>query len=152
MTYIEFFDKTLIENICASLTTPPERVILIGDKKKLLESQAERYTEILLKRGFEVDFKYKSVNKNNLQNVLDILSEIVETYDDCVFDLTGGEDMYLVTTGIIFERYKDKNIQMHRFNLRNNTIASLPLLFFAIFTDFFIIKDSLSIDKFAVAK
>ena len=122
MTYIEFFDKTLIENICAGLTNPPERVILIGDKKKLLESHAERYTEILRKRGFEVEFQYKSVNKNSLQNVLDVLSEIIETYKDCVFDLTGGEDMYLVATGIIFERYKDKNIQMHRFNIRNNTV------------------------------
>lgn len=122
MTYIEFFDKTFIENICASLTNPPERVILIGDNKKILESQAQRYTQILLKRGFEVEFIYRTVNKNNMNNVLETLSKIIETYEDCVFDLTGGEDVYLVATGIIFERYKDKNIQMHRFNLRNNTI------------------------------
>lgn len=122
MTYIEFFDKTLIENICASLTNPPERVILVGDKKKLLESQAQRYTRILHTRGHEVEFLYKTANKNNIQNVLEVLSEIVETYEDCVFDLTGGEEIYLVASGIIYERYKDKNIQMHRFNLRNNTI------------------------------
>lgn len=122
MTYIEFFDKTLIENICASLTNPPERVILVGDKKKLLESQAQRYTRILHTRGHEVEFLYKTANKNSIQNVLEVLSEIVETYEDCVFDLTGGEEIYLVASGIIYERYKDKNIQMHRFNLRNNTI------------------------------
>ena len=127
MTYIEFFDKTLVENICASLTNPPERVILIGDKKKTLESQAQRYSKILLERGFEVEFLYKSVNKNNIQNVLDVLSEIIETYEDCVFDLTGGEDIYLVATGIVFERYKYKNIQMHRFNLHNNTIQDCDL-------------------------
>lgn len=122
MTYIEFFDKDLIENICTSLTNPPERVILVGSDMKLLQKHAERYTDILLQRGAEVEFVCKSVNKNKMQDVVAALSSIVETYDDCVFDLTGGEDIFLVCTGIVFERYKEKNIQMHRFNIRNNTI------------------------------
>lgn len=127
MTYIEFFDKTLIENICTSLTNPPERVILIGDKMKLLQNQAERYADILIQRGSEVEFVCKSVNKNKMQDVVEVLSSIVEMYDDCVFDLTGGEDVFLVATGIVFEKYKEKNIQMHRFNIRNNTIQDCDL-------------------------
>ena len=123
MTYIEFYDKTLIENICSALANPPERVILIGDKAKALKADAERFSAIMKKRGFDVAFLYKTVNKNNLSNAVEILSEIVETYEDCVFDLTGGEDMYLVAAGIVYGRCKDKNIQMHRFNLRNNSIA-----------------------------
>lgn len=123
MTYIEFYDKTLIENICSALANPPERVILIGDKAKALKADAERYSAIMKKRGFDVSFLYKTVNKNNLSNAVEILSEIVETYEDCVFDLTGGADMYLVAAGIVFERCKGKNIQMHRFNFYNNSIA-----------------------------
>jgi len=34
MTFIEFFDKTCVENICACLSQIPERVIFLGDKKK----------------------------------------------------------------------------------------------------------------------
>lgn len=122
MTYIEFFDKTVVENICACLVNPPERVILIGDKMKLLEKHVERYKSILNNRGAAVEFECKTVNKNNVQSIIETFSRIVETYEDCVFDLTGGEDLYLVAIGIISERYKDKNIQMHRFNIKNGTI------------------------------
>lgn len=122
MTYIEFFDKTAIENICACLANAPERVILIGDKMKLLKAHAQRYQQILAQRGYEVEFICHSVNKNNMGNIVQALSYIVETYEDCVFDLTGGDDLFLVATGIVSERYKDRNIQMHRFNIRNGSI------------------------------
>ncbi len=122
MTYIEFFDKTAAENICTSLINPPDKVIFIGDSKKLMEKHAERYRELFIERGFVVDFEWKSVNKNNLQTIVRILCEIIEENDDCVFDLTGGDDLYLVAIGIVAERYKDKQLQMHRFNIRNGTV------------------------------
>lgn len=122
MTLIEFFEKDAIENICSSLTKAPNRVILIGDKLKLMQRQAENYKEILSSRGMAVEFICRAVNKNKMQTIIDALSMFVEQYDDCVFDLTGGEDLYLVAAGIVSERYRDKNIQMHRFNIRNNTI------------------------------
>ena len=39
MTYVEFFTKTSIENICACLTDVPDRVILIGDNSKAMYSK-----------------------------------------------------------------------------------------------------------------
>ncbi len=122
MTYIEFFDKTASENICASLANAPTRVVLVGDKLKLLQKHTERYRELFRNRGFEVEFICRTINKNNMQNIIDELTYLVETYDDCVFDLTGGEDLYLVAVGMVVERHRDKNIQMHRFNIRNGTI------------------------------
>ena len=122
MTYIEFFERDAAENICACITHTPERVILIGDKKRLMESHAERYKSILADQGKSVEFICRSVTRNNLKDIIKALSEIIETYDDCAFDLTGGDELYLVAMGIVFERYKEKNIQMHRFNIRNGTI------------------------------
>lgn len=122
MTYIEFFEKDAVENICTCLMKAPDRMILLGDKIKLMHKHAERYRKILFDRGIEAEIICRTVNKNNMQSIIDSLSQIVETYDNCVFDLTGGEDLYLVAMGIVFERYKDKGIQMHRFNIRNSTI------------------------------
>lgn len=122
MTCIEFFEKDASENICTCLTKAPDRMILIGDRMKQMQKHAERYKKILADRGLEVEFICRTVNKNSMQNIIDSLSQIIETYEDCVFDLTGGEDLYLVAMGIVFERYKDKWIQMHRFNIRNGTI------------------------------
>lgn len=122
MTYIEFFDRTASENICACLANAPERVILVGEKKNLSRSVTV-YRKIFLNRDHDVEFICKSINRNDIQSIVNILSEIVETYDDCVFDLTGGDDLLLVAVGIVSERYRDRHIQMHRFNISSNTVT-----------------------------
>ena len=122
MTYIEFFDETSTENICACLTNVPERVVLIGHKFKIMKKYGEIYRDVLRKRGHDVDFVYRTVNRNSVTDIVEELSKVVEMYEDCHIGLTGGEDLSLVAAGIVFEKYRDKNIQMHRFNIRNNKI------------------------------
>ena len=122
MTCIEFFEKDASENICTCLTKTPDRVIFIGDKMKQMKKNVERYKSVISGREIKTELLCRTVNKNNMQSIIDALSQIIETYDDCVFDLTGGEDLYLVAMGIVFEKYKDKGIQMHRFNIRNSSI------------------------------
>ncbi len=122
MTYIEFFDKVTIENVCATLINPPERVVLIGDKSKLLKKHAERYESVLRDRGYDTEFLHKAVNKNDLKGIVKVLEEILDTYEDCAFDLTGGDELYIAAVGIISERYKDRGIQVHRFNIQYNKL------------------------------
>ena len=116
MTCIEFFDSNAIENIFTCLTVNPDRVILIGDNGKLLAAHAERYKNFTLEKGLDIEFAYYPITRNDLTGIVDRLSAIVETYDDCIFDLTGGDELYLTAAGMILERYSDKDIQMHRVN------------------------------------
>ena len=95
MTIIEFFDKASIENIAGALLCSPEAVILVGDKKKQLDRAKDLYRGILEKNRIGVDISVRTVNKNNLQDIVAALSQIAEDFDDCVFDLTGGEELYL---------------------------------------------------------
>ncbi len=125
MTLIEFYDKDAVTNICSSLVAAPERVILVGDKKKTMQRCAERYQAVLAARGVETEFLCRVVNKNQMQSILDVLSSIVLEYEDCVFDLTGGEDLYLAAMGIVCERCRDRDLQLHRFNIRNNTVIDV---------------------------
>ncbi len=122
MTYIEFFDDNHIENICACLAEPPGRMVLIGNDNKKLLKHAARYREVFLARGYDIEFVCRGVNKNNLAGIVNVLAEIVMTYDNCVFDLTGGDDLYLVASGIVLERMGDRKPRVHRFNLNNNTL------------------------------
>lgn len=127
MTYIEFFDKNLAENICACLANPPERVIVIGDKQKNLAEHAARFEAVFRMRGHDVAFIPKPLDRNNMRGIIEALSEIVERYSDCVFDLTGGDDLFLVAAGIVSERYKDKQIQMQRFDFDNDSVVDCDL-------------------------
>lgn len=122
MTYIEFVDKTAAENVCACFANPPERVILVGAEPKVLSAICKRYGEIFRDRGIDIEFIPRKIPRYDISRIIEEFSDIVNTYSDCVFDLTGGEDLYLVGIGVIRERFKDKNIQMHRFNIQNNTI------------------------------
>lgn len=122
MTLIEFFGKDAIENICSSLVKVPDRIVLIGDRKSI-RKHADRYKTILFARGIDVDILCRTINKNKMQSIVDSLSGIVEEFNDCVFDLTGGDELCLVAVGMVFEKYKDRKLQMHRINVRNNTIV-----------------------------
>ncbi len=122
MTYIEFFDKTSAENICACLTYAPERVIYIGDNLKVMNRYKEHYARVFEERGERIEFLCKCVSKSNLEQAVKLLQSIVDTYNDCVFDITGGEEILLLALGIVYEKNPDKNIQIHRINLRNNAI------------------------------
>ena len=120
MTLIEFYVDDQIENICSSLACHPERVILVGNKSTIMERSAERYRKILENRGHEVEFLCRTAAINNLSAIIQVLSDIVEEYPNCIFDLTGGEDLYLVAAGIVLERYRDRGVQMHRYSVTKN--------------------------------
>ena len=121
MTIIEFYDTIALENIAGTLLCEPDQMILLGGDRKQLEQVVALYQSILAKNGIQTQISPKSVNKNNLQELVDSLAQIVESHNDCVFDLTGGEDLYLVAVGIIMNRYKER-VQCHRFNFRNGTL------------------------------
>ena len=69
MTIVEFFDNTSIENIVSAILCNPEKVILIGDNGKRLKKHITLYEEITRNRKLSIEFKYKTVNRNDLDNI-----------------------------------------------------------------------------------
>ena len=123
MTVVEFFDNVPIENILSALICiRPTRVIMVGQDLDKMKKSIGRFERILTARSLKVEMIPCLVFKNNLTNIVDRLSRIVETYNDCVFDLTGGEDLYLTGIGVLIERLGNR-IQCHRFNLNNDTLT-----------------------------
>jgi hypothetical protein len=122
MTYIEFFDSNATKNVCACLTFTPDRVIYVGDNGKLMKRHISNYQRVFAQRGKYIEFFYKTVSKSNLDHSVAMLTELVETYDDCVFDITGGSEMLNLALGIVYSRYPEKNIQIHKINLRNGSV------------------------------
>ncbi len=122
MTAVEFYDRTPIENVISSLTTVPDKIIFIGDGKVMKKFDSV-YRAFLEARGLNIELAYRNIKKNDLNNIVEVLSDIVEIEEQCVFDLTGGEDLVLVAMGIVFQKYSDKNIQMQRFNIRNSVVT-----------------------------
>ncbi len=122
MTIIEFFDKTAIENMLSALLCQPDQVIFVGHNRKQMERCLPAYRQVLADRGLQVELcNPVTLNRNNLQAIVEKLSQIVENHHDCVFNLDGGEELYLVAVGIVAQKYPE-SVQLHRFNIRNNSI------------------------------
>ncbi len=121
MTCIEFFDNNAIENIFTCLALKPDRVILMGGDEELLLKHAQRYKAFTDEKGMNVEFAYSLIERNDVDEIVDVLADIVNTYDECVIDLTGGGELYLAAAGVIRERFSFRDIQMHHVDYISRT-------------------------------
>lgn len=118
MTYIEFYDPVSLENIATCLSYMPDRVILIGDGHRLA-ARVENYRRLLADRGHpEVEVITRSVPKTNLKLAVEKLGQLVDAYEDCVFDITGGDEVLVLALGMVCAARPQRHIQVHKFNLR----------------------------------
>ena len=122
MTYIEFFDATASKNVGACLSYAPDRVVFIGGNTNTVNRHIANYTRVFEDRGIHIEFDHKTASKSNLENAVNLLKKLVETYDDCVFDITGGEEILNLALGVVCAKNPDRNIQIHKFNLRTNSM------------------------------
>ena len=122
MVIVEFYDDNALENICGALVCRPERVILVGADEEKLRESVDLYAGVLRDNNISTRLEYKVIELNSLGSVVERLSGIVEMCDgSCTFDLTGGDELYLVAVGILKERYGPR-VHFHRFNLSQNRI------------------------------
>ena len=124
MTAVEFHDRTPIENAISSLTTTPDKIIFIGDGNAMGKFRPD-YEEFLIRRDKNVELEYRPIKKDDINDIVRVLTEIAEQEKECVFDLTGGEDLVLVAMGMVYQKYansRDKSIKMQRLNVRSGVV------------------------------
>lgn len=123
MTIVEFFDGVSICNMVSCLAMKPDKIIFIGEEKPI-ERQKKVYTRFINSYGMQVELTHTPINRNSVEQIVSVLTDIVESEESCVFDLTGGEDLVLVAMGIVFERYRNTGkVQIHRFNIGSGRVV-----------------------------
>ena len=101
MTIIESFERAAIDNVISALESHADKIIFLGEIKQM-EKPISVYKKLLKKKGIASEIVLKNITRNNLNSILDVLTEIVNTEDSLVFDITGGEDLVLLGFGIIY--------------------------------------------------
>ena len=94
MTIIEFFDRAVLKNVANALFCDPDRVIMVGHDVRQIYACFDYLRPLIAKKGREIELIPMKADRNDVCEITEVLREIVEQYDDCVFDLTGGEDLY----------------------------------------------------------
>ncbi len=123
MTVVEFFACAPIENMVSCFLLKPDKVIFIGGGRRA-KRRISAYSSIAARRGINAVFEHRTVPTNSINAIVSCLIDVVETEDECCFDLTGGDDLALVAMGIVYEKYKStKNLQMHRYNFNSSRMT-----------------------------
>ena len=77
MTFVEFFDKSPIENIISAFAVRPEKIVFIGESK-MMKKPIPVYQKFFQEKGLSVQLEMCPVNKNDLWDIVKKLSAIVE--------------------------------------------------------------------------
>ncbi len=120
MTTVEFLYRCPTENIASALTLRPDKIIFIGNKS---DKRENIYTRFIKSKSPATKTEFVYTDTDDLYNLINILSGIVENEKEITFDLTGGEDLLLTAIGVIMERCRQsQNITVQRFNIKNNLL------------------------------
>lgn len=122
MTVVEFFEKSPFENMISCLAVKPQKLIFLGEKTQMCESIAT-YEKFLSDKHINCKIETRSIDKNNLRSIVETLTDIIKTEEDCIFDITGGDDLALLGCGIVFAAYREKYpFKMQRIDLESGKI------------------------------
>ena len=124
MTYIHFFDGISIESVCACIVSPPEKLVVIGSNGNAMRRYSRVVAAMLHRRGHLIQTEVRTVPVNDIQSVYSLLCEIMEKDGDCSVCLNGGDELALVATGMLHEKYGTRP-KLHRFNLVKGSVVDL---------------------------
>lgn len=128
MILIELFDKTPVNNIITTLAFKPDIVVFVGSDQRKIRRDLPLYEKVLAGRGINTEMQIKSVAKNNLDDIVTSLYEIIsdpsETY---IVDFSGGDESSLLAVGMILG---DSNLKAQKIcAFRVNSVSRRGLLF-----------------------
>ncbi|MBQ8768893.1 MAG: DUF1887 family protein [Oscillospiraceae bacterium] len=122
MTIVEFFEKTPFENMISCLTAKPDKVIFLGDTAQMKKT-IPVYERFLKNKGYKTKIELRSIDRFDLKAIVQTLTDIVKTEKDCIFDITGGEDLLILGCGIVFATCREEYpFKLQRFDLKNGKI------------------------------
>jgi len=117
MTIIESFERAPLNNILSALESHADKIIFLGNTLHM-QKHMTVYKRLLKQKKIQTELVLKDSSNLCLDDILDLLTGIVNSEDEIIFDITGGDDLILLAFGIIYERYRSaKNIKLQRFDL-----------------------------------
>ena len=128
-TLIELYDERPIENVLASEVFRPTRTVFlcpreIAQHKKVKDALARYFRHC----GLDTELVFLESSFYYADKVARQLRSVVETYPDCVVDITGGTDAALFACGVVSA---ELGIPAFTYSRRNNCFYNIQSAPFA---------------------
>lgn len=125
---IEFFSDDALENIATCLDYNIDKVIFVGYHEPMNTARKRNFAG-LIKNILDIDnVEFVEVEEHNLDDAVDKLEDIItrekKAKNKCYFDLTGGDDLILVSAGIVAAKH---GITMHQLDMYTGELREYNL-------------------------
>lgn len=144
-TLIELYDERPLENVLGAEIFRPRRVVYICPESAAQDQQLQKKLRLYFAhRGQKIELIFFKADVYDALAVLDLLRRILDRYEGCAIDITGGTDDVLFAAGLlsaetdipVFTYSRRKNCF---FNIKNASFASgLPCTLRYAVDDFFL--------------
>lgn len=98
MMLIESFTNSHIDNILSCLRLRPDKMVMVGNADEMREP-VKRYEKLLAERGLATRISECDVYGKDLREICNALYDLVRAEEDCVIDLTGGDELVMMAVG-----------------------------------------------------
>ena len=143
-TLVELFGNNSIENLLSCRVFAPKNIVFICDKN--IEEQKTNVVKIALSnwglQGINTQFVY--VDTGDFNDITKAMEKVLQDYSNVVFDVTGGSDLMLFSSGILCERYNTPHFFIDMHNLTFHNIKSCEYLRESFILPRFRVKDVLA--------
>ena len=118
MTLIECFDPVPLRNAAACLQLQPEKLVFLGDME-VMEAQLKRYRALFARRAKGTQVELHHVRMDDPADILRTLREIIGQEEECVIDVTGGEEQLLMAVGAVTMGPEGKKVSVQKLDHRS---------------------------------
>lgn len=121
-TLIELFDKCQIENAISGLRFNPEKIVFVGFKEVMTNRRQKALMNFFAMRKLNIKFEFEIVGRYDFEAIVERLNYILDTNEDCYFDLTGGKEIVLTAMGFVSQK---RNVPMLQINVKSGDIIKV---------------------------
>lgn len=122
-TLIEIFDAKQYENILSpTMLDNLSKVIYVGTKQIMTQRKISDLKSFYRGRKSTLPLEFLYVERDNADSVKKRLLQLVRNNKNCIFDVTGGEDVILTVVGMVASQF---DVPIIRINAKDGSIAYL---------------------------
>ena len=126
MVLVEFFDRAPIKNLAGAITSEPEKVIFLGERKQM-ERQRASMEGFLREMGSKTVLELRNVVRTDLGELVAALKALAERETDLVLDLTGGDELSMVAAGMVYGASPAGTVGLRRYNVATGKYYALGM-------------------------
>lgn len=124
MVLIECFTSSHVDNIAACLRLRPEKLVMVGDGEAMVQP-LNRYKDFLQARGLKTQITPCPVGNKDLGDICALLGKLVRQAEECVIDLTGGDELVIMAVGAMLaglDKKERQRVRVEKYDHRENLV------------------------------